>query len=692
MLSRGVVWIVCVLGSLGVAPCFVWGQNEPREIVLETLRQFRPLTPLQTIRAIDNLLNVGEMELAKSYVREFLKNPPAEPALVALHEEIGSTFFAKIAIDRRLAPDGQALAKLVLSAAQRAARDPKQLQQWAADLDSDKYDTRRTALANLQNAGPDGTIVALQRAADPQHQPASQPLTDAILSLSRTSAGPLWGALRCEDTILRWHAISALARQPGGNSLGLLRWALDPQADPSLQQLATRGYQTTHGSLPDLDKATALLREEAESLLNGTKHLGDIDTTRWTVWYWTPSTHLVDTKEFPRRTAEMIVASQVGEDLLRLNSNHETHHEIYWTAVLAATQGTHGYRQPLAKSAPSIVTNACQCPVSRMESVLRRGLANGLTPAAVAACEILELGTEAPSIGTGSAVAAALRHPNRRVRYAAARLVMHWAPTQAYAAASDVWEETLRCLQPGTGRTVLILDSAPQRGEALAALCREFDLHPTVVMTGQEAIRQLQSSNAIEVILMHEEQSTPTWSETWQQLQVMPTAAEIPTALLYGVDELRESDSERVAIEQLGSELIRYPLPANASSLGTLIRRMLGTVEAPLTNAERMEMAQGAMTWVQKVAADPRQHAIYDLGRLLDLLEPTARIPELAEGTIKALELLPGDRSQRILLTLASDATLPADVRQRAEQGLRASVIRNGAQVSDRRLNELVAP
>lgn len=658
-------------------------QSAPRDVVLETLREFRPKTPLETIRAVENLLNIGEIELAKSFLKEFLANPPSETALVQLHGQMGSAFFSKLAIDRRFSPEGQQLASLILSAATRAARDPKQLRQWALDLESDKYDTRRTAIVNLQNAGADGVVAVLQRAADAAHQPAHQAVTDALWSLGKGSPGPLLGAARCDDPTLRWHAISALARSPAENRLALFRWQLDPSADSAIRELASRGLAILGPRMADTTVAAGLLRREVEELLAGTRPLGNIDTMRWTLWYWTPKTHTAEPKEFPRRVAELIVASQYAEDLLKLEPDHETNHELYWTAVLAATRMAHPYPGLLKDFTPDIVTLTSQLPVERLENVIRRGLEHDLAPAAIAACEVLGYGSSAPALGTGSAVGLAAAHPDRRLRFAAARLAMQWAPQQPYAAASDVWEEVLRALHPGSGRSVLIYDSAPQRGDALGALCREFQLEPIVVTNGQSAVRVIQTQNAVDAILIHQSVSNPTWSEMWQQLQSMPIAANIPTALLYQAEGFRESSSERIAVEQMGTKLLWYPVPSSATGLGTLIRRMLLQVEVPISEQERMAMAHEALNWVQKVAADPQQNELYDLGLLLDTLEEIRSMPELVQGAIPVLASLPSERAQQTLRKISRSAALPEAVRNSAERALRYSTDKHGMRVSD---------
>jgi hypothetical protein len=670
------ILVACFLAC--VAPRPTSSQQTPRDVVLEALREVGPRTPLQTIRAVENLLNIGEVELAKSYLSTFIKNPPSEETLVKLHDEMGSTFFSKIAMDRRFSPEGQQLASLILSAATRAARDPKQLKQWTLDLESDKYDVRRTAIANLQNAGPDGVVAILQRAADAKHQPPHQAVTDALWSLGKISPGPLQGAVRCDDPHLRLQALSAMARNPGPNRLTLLRWELDPLADPAIRELSAHGNQSLTRQPSNLSLAAGLMRQEAGQLLDGTKHLGDIDTFRWTLWYWTAKTLQAEAREFPRRTAELIVASQIAEDLIRIQPDHETNHELYWTAVLAATRKTHPFPAQLKQVAPDIMTLACQSPVQRLENVIKRGLQGDLAPAAIGACEALLHSSSPPTFGTGSAVSMAAGHPNRRLRFAAARLAMHWAPTRPYGAASDVWEEVLRALRTGNGRTVLILDSMPQRGESLAAYCRQFNLDAMVMSNGQDAVRAIQTHNSVDAILIHQALSSPIWSEMWQQLQSMPTAMEIPTALLYQAEGFRQSDSDRIAIEQMGTTLLWYPAPSSATALGTLIRRMLENVEAPMTQDERIAMAREALTWVQRVAADSRQHELYDLGLLLDALEATAKNPDLAQGSISALAALPSERAQQILRTVARNASLSQSLRDEASTGLRASTERFG--------------
>lgn len=594
--------------------------KDPRTLVLETMREFRPMAPREVLRAIDNLLNVGEVDLAKTYFAEFLKGLPGEPELARLHEQFGSTFFQRLALDQRVAPDGARLARLVLEAATRAARDPRQLTQWVQDLAGDNYDARRIALSKLQNAGADGTVAVLQAMVDPAKQPPNPRLSEALLTLGKGTPEPLWGALRCEDGPLRYHALAALARQPLEDARPLFRWALGPGSDTATRELALAGIQAAHRGLPGIDEAQALLRKEVEGYLSGAKQLGSVDTLRWTIWYWTPTSHAAEGKEFPRRTAEWIVASRLAEDLLVLDPLDETHHELYWTAVLAATQAAYGYARPLAESAPAVMTSACQCPGPRLESVLRRGLEGDLTPAAIAACEALRSASSPPAMGKESAVAAALRHPLPRVRFAATALVMHWWPDEPFAAATDVGREIARLARGSAPKGVLILDPVPGRGEALAALCRQMGLAPRRVTHGREAFRLLVGSGGIDMILMHEQQHTPGWSEVWQQLQLTPVASGIPTALLYSWDEPRESAVDRIAIEEMGSALIRYPVPVNVGSLGALVRRLLSQVEAPLEPRERLAMAAEARTWGARILADPRARRIYPLGELQEAL------------------------------------------------------------------------
>ncbi len=107
-------------------------QSEIRNLVVEETRRSDPQTPLQWLAAVDDLINVGEFELAREYLQNTLEAKPSPKALMEVHSELGTPFLMRLLRTSELAPWGAEVSEMVTLAVEsvttapvrRAAVDP----------------------------------------------------------------------------------------------------------------------------------------------------------------------------------------------------------------------------------------------------------------------------------------------------------------------------------------------------------------------------------------------------------------------------------------------------------------------------------------------------------------------------------------------------------------------------------------
>ena len=113
--------IAIALTLLVVAVSPGWSASS---LVLETVRESNPKTPVQLITAVENLVRVGEVEAAREYLQALMDSKLDQKALAALHANVGPAMILRLAAETRLAPLSGQFSRQVLTAATAVATDP----------------------------------------------------------------------------------------------------------------------------------------------------------------------------------------------------------------------------------------------------------------------------------------------------------------------------------------------------------------------------------------------------------------------------------------------------------------------------------------------------------------------------------------------------------------------------------------
>jgi CheY-like chemotaxis protein len=270
-------------------------------------------------------------------------------------------------------------------------------------------------------------------------------------------------------------------------------------------------------------------------------------------------------------------------------------------------------------------------------------------------------------------LAKALRHPNRRVRFAALEAIMKLDPKSPYSGSSRV-PETLAWFAAGTGeRRAISAVRTTVAATDFANLLAAFGIHADATDRGREAIDRAWETPDLEMIFVDVNINGPGIREVIYELRINPTTAEIPIAILAPTSRL--AAAEQIAAEH--KRVITAPRVHSPEVLGRLIERLTnlsGRFATPPN--ERATEAVAALSWLSKLAAGDRP--FYKIRSTEPVIEAALYGTTAAAPAIAALADLGTAESQLALVNFASQASLPVEIRSQAAEAFRKSVAARG--------------
>jgi CheY-like chemotaxis protein len=272
-----------------------------------------------------------------------------------------------------------------------------------------------------------------------------------------------------------------------------------------------------------------------------------------------------------------------------------------------------------------------------------------------------------------SALARALLHPSRDLRFAALEAIMRLDPHAPYPGAgvvADTLEYFARSI--GAPKALVAAADAAEAGR-LAGLLAEQGYEPDIAADAGSMLRMARASGDYEVIMVDSALALPSSAQLLQRLRSDSRLARIPLAVVSMADEFPQV--ERVAR--------RYPLclavmrmhngPAMQFELNRLLHRT-GRVVVP--GEVRREQGLKALEWIAALAGERQQ--IYDTRRLDSAVISSLDAPGMTDAAIATLARLDTNRAQRALVDLASRPTAALPARQEAGRAFADSVARRG--------------
>jgi hypothetical protein len=248
-------------------------------------------------------------------------------------------------------------------------------------------------------------------------------------------------------------------------------------------------------------------------------------------------------------------------------------------------------------------------------------------------------------------VALALRHLDRRVRFAAAATIMAWDPQTPYAGSSYLPEALAYFARTAGTRRVLIGHPRTGQAQTLVGLLNELGFEADTASTGRGVFRAAVENPDYAFILLSDALDYPRGVEILQQLRRDPNSAALPVGMM-----AREMNFGRLArVTDSDPLAMTFPRPHTVEGVALQARRLLALAGIGLVDSDwRLRQASASLDYLGRLAKDRRRYAFYEVLAQQDVIAAALNSPQLCSQAARVLGHLGSPEAQRLLVTLAS--------------------------------------
>ena len=652
--------------------------------VVQAIRQSAPETPTDLMRSIDQLIRIGRPDAAAEYLDRLVKLSLDDAALAELYREFGTATMIRLARTSELAPQSNEFSLAMMQAAQRILRDPRRLAQWVDQLGAADRTTRYRAAEQLLRAGPSAvpSLIEGLATADAARQVQRDWGFAVLERMGRDALEPLYGYLAAKDTQRRPTAIAALGRIGLPESLPYLVGPLFvPRGGEAEQQATVTAWQRIASRVPDRHSALKLLTQEADRAYRGqagTAADPDDQVTRWT---WD-----VDTQRpvaTPMRTADAaaLKAARLYGDVVRLSPDDNAARQRYLISRLEFDQVLGGLDQPLRDGEGTAFDLVRQAQPAWVSQLLQVALDDQHDAAAMGAAEVLgelkdvdTLHRRRPDATHAAPLVQALSHPNRRVRFAAARAIARIRPSGSFDGAGRL-ADVLQYFASSQGqRAAVIAHPNLAMASNLAGMLSARGFRTTTVTSAHELEKAATSTADVELLWVSDALNDASLWSTLEELRVNPKTARLPIAILARAN----TQAAAARIAEAHRRVLVLGEAMDDVTLDAELPRLLALADRDATTpTQRSQQAQAAMKMFHRlVTGNPP--ADIDLELRVPALVDRLGAPDLVRDTLDVLGHTASQAAQLALLDFASQTAAPVAERQAAADAFRESVSHYG--------------
>lgn len=658
-------------------------------LIVLTIRDSNPTTPPELVQAAETLLNIDRPELAKTYLKQLLDSQADPDELARLPRRFGSALFIRLGQDARVQPEGAQLSRTVLEAADQRARNPQRIEALVRQVTADAPEVRQVAIAQLRGVAMDAVTPLIRAIAQTSSIQDQARQREALRALGKVVVGPLAAALRTKDEALRENLIVVLGQIGDPHAVPhLLRPYLSADTAGSQRDAAATAIRSIVGALPTAAEAEELLTQQINSYLDDHSLPGPADEDgNVTIWLWDDAKQFSEPREYAAHDASMVAAADLAMDLFELWPDRDRNLRLYLTAQLETAKRIEGLDKPLAKGQETIYARATKAGPTVLEQLLHDAMQSRHVGAAIGAVEVLgDVGDVTLLLGNQGRerpLARALRNPDRRLRFAAAKSIASIDPQSPFPGASRLIQVLGHVVTADGSRRALIGNPRRQEADQLAGMLRESGFEADVATTGRQLFKMALAESDYEFLLVSDVIESPKFNELIQQLRHVPETAETPVALLARGPYL--SDAQDLTAGD--AKTFAFPKPHDLNTATVVVRRLLSLSQPnPVTAVERLQHASEALDILRRFASGGRKYAFYELLPLEPTLASALETPQLSAQAADVLGQLGTPRAQTALVELASNNDRPLPQRQAAGRALAEAIGRQGIQLTSQQI------
>ncbi len=652
--------------------------TKPEPLPIQILRDANLTAPAELIRAAQAMLQFGRPDESKRYLARLLAAKPADEALAPLVTAFGDFLF-EVARAKDAQPEGQQVADMIFAAAQRVAQNLDRINALIPQLSAEVLTDRQDALGQLSRGGPTIVTPLLRVLADAAREKEHPYLRAALAHLAVDTEGPLLGALEAPNDYLRAQVIAVLGRMGSRRAMvHLVRPAIDPASPEAVRAAASAALVRIIGAVPDRYEAEKYLYQETHRLLQGELPYRPDAEDRVELWSWDEGQRAVVARKLPKHDAALLLAARVASDLYGLKAGDNAAQRLMLLTNLELAKVLEGLDRPLPIEVGSAGAAAMAAGPRIVNQVLADALEQQRIAAAVAAAEVLEKIGDAAVLSTAngpSPLADAMRHPDRRVRLAAALAAVKLAPAASFPGASRV-SQTLGWFA-ATGGSDLVLVGHP-RGEdaqSLVGFMMGLGRDGQAAYVGRALVDVAVTNPDVEFVLISDAIDLPPVQELVQWLRRDYRTAHIPVGVM-SRGELLDRTRFAFADDLYTTVFPRLHSLDVAAMQVARLDKIAGRHR--VSRDERTSQARAALAALATLARSPSNFARHELLRQEPALVRALSNPSLTVGAGEVLALFGSPTAQSALIDFASQNTRPLAERRAAAAAFAAAVKARG--------------
>lgn len=663
------------------------GEQDP---VVIAIRNSAPSTPEELIKAIRIMMGIGRLDQTKLYLGTLLAaNLPAQD-LAEINRRFGSAMFIELGRDPSYAPEGRQLAEAVFGAAKQQAEDQNRIGQLISQLVDPQISGRRLARLDLQRCGEAAIAPMIAALADAKQARFHGALADVFVEWGEVNANALTAALESSDAAFQCRVMAILSRIESRQSVA---WLVGPmfkkQSNSEVRLAAEAALQKILGVVPSQGDAERYLYRQTKRFLagdlTGTLNLEDLIPT----WRWNDSAKTIALQPLNPRETSLFTAVRFASELYSIAPEQQKFRSIYLIALWKRDKYLVGIDGPLPTEVGSANEVAAAVGVAAVEDALLQAVKMGEEAAALGAVESLGRIADGSLVqstaGRMRPLAQMLRHPNQRLRFAAAQTIAGFDLQEPFPGSSFVVEILAHACQTSGGQRALVGHPRAQEAQRIGGMLAELGWEADSSATGDEILLLAQQGVDLELILVSDIIDHPPVSETIQLLRRDPQSAHLPVVIM-----TRTGNFERMQLIARQDPLtISLPRPHDPTALTYQVTKAANLArDQRVPQDVRVRHGSLALDVLARLAKNQNAYGFYDLYRHEASLQTALQHRRLSEKAARILGDLGSTNAQHALVSLASQNARPLSQREAAAEAFTNAVRLRGLLLTKNQIGE----
>ncbi|MEL7497999.1 MAG: hypothetical protein AAFN77_10340 [Planctomycetota bacterium] len=651
--------------------------SETQKLILDSVRESDPQVPFELVEASQILFDAGLFQDTRFLLGRLEQANLSDEEWLAIVDRFGSTFFLDVFSHMNTQPEGNRIARKVLSAARRAARSPERIQALIKNLSSSDRSAVSKSLRKLEALGESAVAEMISIFADDNREAEFDSVRLAINQLAPNSVEPLVGAAKSTNAKVKVESIRALARIDHPASTEVMMWSyLAPNHGPTLRQLAGQAL-AQRGVTTDPNQIEQQFFTRAYKYARGQYQAVTPISGKVTFWNWDRNQQRMVANTINASLATQLVAARHAASLYDINPASKRNRAMFLLTQLESFQRLAGSGNEIDADA---IIDRLNSNTEEIDTILSQAIRLKMFPAAVACCSILKkFGNESllhRYNGKPSPLAAAITSGDRYLQTAAFDTIRTIDPKTGYVGSSFVLDLAVNLAGGSRQPVALVGHRNVNEAQTYAANVGSAGLTGIGATSSQQLFKIATTNPDVEVIMISDSFTGAGYLNLIRQLRSDWRTREIPIALLY-----TDVDRGQQAVTYLEADdrFIATPFTTKPAMIATHVARLITRIKPHrVSGIDRQIHSQNAIDWISKITSDRNTYRFYEIGKHQAALSSLIFRAGFENTASDILSNVGTPSAQRQLVNFASQNSLPVDQRKVAAEAFGRSIKQGG--------------